>query len=1118
MVPGFDVDALNVLGKLISRLERFQLEDAVPAQFYPQDLFDGNEQAFFHIHGIANFWRRNTQGTDFGQYMADLVIACHNQRRADLTLIMQGKGQRLQVYISLGTENNTRTILEGILPGIIMERIETQMIERLLLPHFRNSGVITGIPSRKAFGVDRGDGEDPTQMPMPNAAPRVPNQSTPQNQAPLERVIRGMYGANWAYIVQAHPRPRTKVIEERMKTIDLLSQITNRSQVQWSAAHNENLQRTTIDSGGETQTYSGNMVNYRAQYLIQLLQKQLERFDQGMAAGQWLVRTYFGAGNIEDAQRLGSLLLGALSGIDSRPEPLRATLTQEGGASLEAFHTFLTSAEVGTLIQLPREEAPGYAIHDYVYFDSDFRAPPEEQLPLGNIQHNGKNTSEMYNISLNALTKHAVVIGVTGSGKTTTVMNLLDKVVDAKKPFLVIEPAKTEYRSLHSAFAGRASLRVYTLGNEMVAPFRLNPFEFETDDEPGSASLLTHIDFLKAVFNAAFPLYAPMPQVLESALHEIYEDRGWDLTSGINMRLPDWLERHKYPIFPTMTDLYYKVEEVTNRLGYDKEVESNVKAALKSRIGSLRIGSKGLMMDTVRGVPMKTLLAVPTILELENIGNDDEKTFIMGLFLARLYEYRRLQAATGNMPPGLQHLIVFEEAHRLLKNTSTQVDSESANPRAQAIEVFTNMLSEVRAYGQGVLVAEQIPSKLAPDVLKNTNMKIVHRLIAQDDRQSIGQTMNLNIEQLTHLGILEPGQAAIFAEGADHAYLVRLENYKRNISPLSEKALQKMSRTYASVKEFQSIQDINEYGIAGAPTGGPDPAIYQAAGKILDSEKSRWIWSNVLLRLGTLPENVLEALLHLSEQIEAEMSHLPKSKHEAVLIMTLIRGSSELMHQRGAQFGWSYGEVEEMRTLLTRGLVGYIRVYMALRRSSHPEELDKDIDAFEQQLTAFTERYTQLMHREQGPFTGCRYCPNRCQYRTDTKYLLTEKNHKWINDELTNPSHTTPMQRYSAVANAATSIAQSWLGEEVGSPPKNEVAGVAYCAYLHTISSNNFSEYEQIILSNGAQEFFFSDIDSSIQTESEEDDDEEEESEYDDIDDDNKEEMFDDLALLNADE
>ena len=1080
-VQGFDVNALNLLGKLISKLERFHLENAAPEHFDPQDLLDGNEQPFYRIEGIANFWKRNTQGDGFGQYMSDLIIACHNQHLTDLTLILVGHSQKLRVYISLGSKNTTCTLLEGIFPGIVLAPVDPDELAKQLMMHLRINGVVTGVPSRKALGGDKGGGgEDMTQMPRPNAAPHIQNQNLPHSQSPLERVIRGMYGAQWAYVVQAHPRPRIKVIEERMKTIDLLSQVTNQSRMQWSSAQQENLQKTVIGSGGQTQSYSGDMVNYRAQYLIRQLETQLERLDQGMAAGQWLVRTYFGASELDDAQRLGSLLLGALSGTDSRPEPLRATLTQTEGTSLEGFHTFLTSTEVGALIQFPREEVPGYAVHDYVYFDTDFQHSREEQIPIGAILHNGRDTAETYNISLDALAKHAVVIGVTGSGKTTTVMNMLDKVIDAHKPFLVIEPAKTEYRALHSAIATRTKLHIYTLGNEMVAPFRLNPFEFETDDEPGSASLLTHIDFLKAVFNAAFPLYAPMPQVLESALHEIYEDRGWDLTSGINTRLPDWLERDKYPIFPTMTDLYYKVEEVTMRLGYDHEVESNVKAALKSRIGSLRIGSKGLMLDTARGIPMKTLLAVPTILELENIGNDDEKTFMMGLFLARLYEYRRLQAATGNLPPGLQHLIVIEEAHRLLKNTSTQVDSESSNPRAQAIEVFTNMLSEVRAYGQGVLVAEQIPSKLAPDVLKNTNLKIVHRLIAQDDRQSIGQTMNLNLEQLTHIGILKPGMAAVFAEGADHAYLVRLENYKRNISPLTDKNLKKISNQYASVRAFQAIPDMHMYGVPAAFTGGPDPSLYQAASKILDSPKSTWIWSNILLRLVTHPKNVADALLHFSEQIEKDMSYLPTAKHESVFIMTLILGCAELLQKRGAQFGWTYGEVEELRVLLTHNMVAYVRLFSSLNQQLSPEELQhksEDLSTIEEQLTKFSIRYEQIMHREQGPFAGCIHCMAKCLYRTDTITLLTEKNNKWLHEEMTSVEHTTPLERYTAVADIAARIAQSWVGEEPGTTPTLPVIEVSYCAFLHTVSNHDFSEYEQVVIADTAQGCFFPEID-----------------------------------------
>src|SRR5689334_7493547 len=536
MVPGFDVESLKVLGRLIGGLERFALENAVPEQFDPADLFDEGEQTFFLIQGMADFWSRQS-GIDFWQHMVDLVIGAHSQRQADLTLVMLGTPRMLSVLLSLGSEKATRTILEGIFPGIRLQHVTTEELALTLPVHFVVQGVITGIPSRKNFGPEEHDEQR-------EQGPNQPARSNGgQSRSQLERVVRGMHGATWAYMVQAHPRPRNKVVEERMKTVDLLTQVTSRSRAQWQSTRQGSLQTTTIESESQTQTYSGDMVNYRAQYLIKLLENELKRLDQAAAAGQWIVRTYFGADNAEDARRLASLLLGTLGGAESRPEPMRAMFCQRQGQSLEGFQTFLTSHEVASLIQFPREEVPGYAIHDHVLFDVDFQAPDEQTLPLGNIQQNGKDTANTYNISLDALTKHAVVIGVTGSGKTTTVMNLLDQVVDARKPFLVIEPAKTEYRSLHRIISQKTPLRIYTLGNEMIAPFRLNPFEFETDDEPGSVSLLSHIDSLKAVFNAAFPLYAPMPQVLETALHEIYEDKGWDLTSGINHRLTDWFQR-----------------------------------------------------------------------------------------------------------------------------------------------------------------------------------------------------------------------------------------------------------------------------------------------------------------------------------------------------------------------------------------------------------------------------------------------------------------------------------------------------------------------------------------------------------------------------------------------
>jgi hypothetical protein len=1080
-VPGFDVETLNMLGKLIGGLERFNLEGSSPQEFDLEDLFDQEGQGFYRIRGLSDFWNRQS-GVDFWQHMVDLVIGAHSQHQADLTLVMLGTPQKLTVFLSLGVQKATQTILEGIFPGILLEPISADELAYRLRPHFVATGVMTGIPSRKAFSVSEGQQHSKKQQQDQGQPVTAASSAGQQELSQLERVARGMHGATWAYVVQAHPRPRYKVVEDRMKAIDLLTQITTRSQVQWQSTKQDSLQMTTIESGSKTETYSGNMVNYRAQYLTRLLERELERLDQGAAAGQWTTRIYFGASTFEDAQRLAALLLGTLAGPESRPEPLRAALCQPDGKPLEAFRTFLTSSEVASLIQLPREEVPGYAIHDYVRFDVDFHATDDLDLPLGTIQQNGRDTCDTFNISLDALTKHAVVIGVTGSGKTTTVMNLLDSVVEAGKPFLVIEPAKTEYRSLRSALASRAELRVYTLGNEMIAPFRLNPFEFEVSDEPGEASLLTHIDFLKAVFNAAFVLYAPMPQVLEEALHEVYEDKGWDLTSGINRRVSNWKERDKYPIFPTLTDLYYKVEAVTNRLGYDQEVESNIKAGLKTRIGSLRVGSKGLMLDTARGIPLRTLLSTPTILELESIGSDDEKTFLMGLFLARLYEYRRLQAATGNLPQGLQHLLVFEEAHRLLKNTSTQVDTEGANPRAQAIEVFTNMLSEVRAYGQGVLVAEQIPSKLAPDVLKNTNLKIAHRLIAMDDRQSIGQTMNLSEEQQMHLGILTPGMAAVFAEGADHAYLVRLENYKRKISPLLEAELKRISRAYASVKPFHALLDIGNYDVPYAPTGGPDPMFYQAAGKMLALEASKWLWANILLRLISSPTTVFNMIPYLSKEIETEMSYLSLDQHNALMRMVIVRGCSETLQARGAEFGWTYAQVEELRAPLTHGLLLMAQSYNMMRSEANiraykmkelEQRLQEQADQAAVYLEQFVNGYEIVMKRGQGPFAGCVHCPAKCLYRVDVRTLLSEKDRKWLQDEFANDSYATLAQRYSAVAGAASHIVQNWHDEEPDSESSERAAEVSYCAILHTIAKEGFSEYEQTMISDSIKDLVF---------------------------------------------
>ena len=118
------------------------------------------------------------------------------------------------------------------------------------------------------------------------------------------------------------------------------------------------------------------------------------------------------------------------------------------------------------------------------------------------------------------------------------------------------------------------------------------------------------------------------------------------------------------------------------------------------------------------------------------------------------------------MDKELSHILVIEEAHRLLKHVNTdKVSEDMGNPKGKAVEHFTNMIAEMRSYGQGVIVAEQIPSKLAPDVIKNSSNKIIQRLVAADDQELVANTIGLSSEDCLNLGSLTTGTGLCHKEG-----------------------------------------------------------------------------------------------------------------------------------------------------------------------------------------------------------------------------------------------------------------------------------------------------------------------------------------------------------------
>jgi hypothetical protein len=322
----------------------------------------------------------------------------------------------------------------------------------------------------------------------------------------------------------------------------------------------------------------------------------------------------------------------------------------------------------------------------------------------------------------------------------------------------VVEPAKTEYRRMAGRLGGDRVV-VIRPGEVDAPPAGFNPLR----PAPGFP-LQTHLDLVRALFLAAFEADEPFPQVLSTALTRCYLELGWDLALG-EPQVPG----HR-PRYPTLGDLQHAAERVVDEIGYGREVTDNVRGFIRVRLSSLRLGTTGRFFEGGHPLHLAELVRRNVVFEIEDVGDDRDKAFLMGALLIQLVEHLRTEARRepAVLRRGLRHVSVFEEAHRLLRR------ADRPGPAAHAVELFAALLAEIRAYGEGLVIAEQIPSKLIPDVIKNTAVKVLHRLPALDDREAVGATVNLTERQSQYLVTLPPGTGAVFADGMDQPVLVRM--------------------------------------------------------------------------------------------------------------------------------------------------------------------------------------------------------------------------------------------------------------------------------------------------------------------------------------------------------
>lgn len=596
----------------------------------------------------------------------------------------------------------------------------------------------------------------------------------------------------------------------------------------------------------ENQSISGDVQNGFALEMMKMAESLVERLKIGRNIGMWESVVSFSSDS-EIASKIiqGSLYNNMASGIPEILPPVVFSYTDslsDNKRPASKIHTqqlmipkgffssdsnspllsLVTSEEICGICNIPVDTTFGFNIEEQRGYSLNYAPAPMEK-PIGFVCEYEKPIKNMpFGLSDDELNKHTFVCGITGSGKTNSVKRILET---TDKPFLVIEPAKKEYRNL-----SKDNVTVCTLGRPEINCIRINPFYILPGVSPQQ-----HIDLLKDLFSASFAFYGPMPYIIEKCLYNIYAKRGWNLTLGFHpllstpKRIDEMFDADKIRkcyakqshiyLFPTMQDLKDEIENYLlndEEMTYEGEVKGNIQGALRARINSLCVGSKGYMFNTNAVISFEELLKNNVVIELEGLSDDADKAFALGLLIMYINEYRQVQKEISNAS-GLQHLLVIEEAHRLLKNVSSEHTEELGNPKGKAVEHFTNLLAEMRSYGQGVIVAEQIPSKISPDVIKNSSNKIIHRIVSKDDQEIIANTVGLSSSDAIYLGNNRTGYAICHKEGMIQPVIIKVDEVSsKNVTDkelYDRKAEDKMLEINVSVLKGMLPQEIDVWAV-----------------------------------------------------------------------------------------------------------------------------------------------------------------------------------------------------------------------------------------------------------------------------------------------------------------
>ena len=578
-------------------------------------------------------------------------------------------------------------------------------------------------------------------------------------------------------------------------------------------------------SVGTSDSLSRQYINKAAMDCKELLDKHIERMKAGRSMGFWKTGVYVLAESKINVETIMGMLRAAYSGDDTYMEPIRTrVLDKTSGADgivrlfhhlprpcppvaaalgniFEDYATPMTTQELSIAISLPTRDVSGLRlIRNAVRFTAN---PPDlsdtdknqKLVTLGRILDTGASTHQDYQFRLDQLARHLLIVGSNGSGKTTTSKCLLESVRQENVPFLVIEPVKEEFMTWalqQNQIPGRKKILIFAPGRyglQELSTLKLNPFQpAVTEGDP--VDMGSHLGRLTAALLSTMPMQEDIiPILLRKTLNLHIKDNLYvNLING--KQLPNGKPSHSAidglyldngnVQYPYLRDMVGTAQKALANL-YAAESKTNLASALTTRIENLNQDWK---KEELMSVPRSTDFAElfeknNVVINLSNLDQDD-RAFVMSLILIALWEYReskyRTDAAYRKTADSgiLQHLTLVDEAHQLMPKSGS-------HSQLHASRTFANMLKEVRAYGEGLIISDQVPTDLIPDAVKNTNLKIIHRLNTTDDMELVSASMRLRPDQTAVIGALQPGEAIVCGDFDDAAAWIKVKSPKEKM-------------------------------------------------------------------------------------------------------------------------------------------------------------------------------------------------------------------------------------------------------------------------------------------------------------------------------------------------